>query len=104
VKRNAQLYVDPYSKRDKLINNRIKLFTRSLSGPLYSKKMIQSKLDDFNNFIELKEIEKKKNDENFAKTLKEEELKRREEDEEFKLMMKIKKNLEKENMNNDDDI
>jgi len=104
VKRNAQLYVDPYSKRDELINNRIKLFTRSLSGPLYSKKMIQSKLDDFNNFIELKEIEKKKNDENFAKTLKEEELKRREEDEEFKLMMKIKKNLEKENMNNDDDI
>ena len=104
VKRKAQLYVDPYSKRDELINNRIKLFTRSLSGPLYSKKMMQSKLDDFNNYIEMKEIEKKKNDENFAKTLKEEELKRREEDEEFKLMMKIKKNLEKENMNNDEDI
>ena len=104
VKRKAQLYVDPYSKRDELINNRIKLFTRSLSGPLYSKKMMQSKLDDFNNYIEMKEIEKKKNDENFAKTLKEEELKRREEDEEFKMMMKIKKNLEKENMNNDEDI
>jgi hypothetical protein len=29
VKRKAQLYVDPYSKRDELINNRIKLFTRS---------------------------------------------------------------------------
>ena len=104
VKRKAQLYVDPYSKRDELINNRIKLFTRSLSGPLYSKKMMQSKLDDFNNFIEMKEIEKKKNDENFAKTLKEEELKRREEDEEFKLMMKIRKNLEKENVNDDEDI
>ena len=104
VKRKAQLYVDPYSKRDELINNRIKLFTRSLSGPLYSKKMLQSKLDNFNNYIELKEIEKKKNDENFAKTLKEEELKRREEDEEFKMMMKIKKNLEKENTNNDEDI
>lgn len=102
VKRKAQLYVDPYSKRDELINNRIKLFTRSLSGPLYSKKLMQSKLDDFNNFIELKEIEKKKNDENLVKTLKEEELKRREEDEEFKLMMKIRKNLEKENMNNDE--
>ena len=103
IKRQAQLYVDPYSKRDELINNRIKLFTRSLSGPLYSKKMMQSKLDDFNNYIEMKEIEKKKNDENLVKTLKEEELKRREEDEEFKLMMKIKKNLEKENMSKDKD-
>ena len=59
VKRKAQLYVDPYSKRDDLINNRIKLFTGSLSGPLYSKKIMQRKLDDFNNFIELKDNEKK---------------------------------------------
>ena len=102
VKRQAHLYVDPYSKRDELINNRIKLFTRSLSGPFYSKKKMQSKLNDFNNYIETKEIEKKKNDEILSKTMKEEEKKRKEEAEEFKLMAKIRKNLENENENNDE--
>lgn len=108
IKRKAHLYVDPYSKRDEIINERIKLFTRSLSGPFYSKKQMESKINDFNNYIEMKEIEKKKNDEKLAKTLKEEELKRREEDEDYKLMAKIKKNFEKEsknrNENNAEDI
>ena len=104
VKRKPHLYVDPYSKRDELINNRIELFTRSLSGPFYSQKKLQSKINDFNNYIELKEIEKRKNEENLAKTMKEEEKKRREEAEEYKLMEKIKKNLENEDGNSVRDI
>ena len=63
---------------------------------------MQSKLNDFNNYIETKEIEKKKNDEILSKTMKEEEKKRKEEAEEFKLMAKIRKNLENENENNDE--
>ena len=102
VKRKPHLYVDPYSKRDELINNRIKLFTRSLSSPFYSQKRLQSKINDFNNYIELKEIEKKKNDEIFSKTLKEEEKKRREEGEEYKLMAKIRRNLAKDNSDRSD--
>ncbi len=103
VKRKAQLYSDPYSKRDNLVNNRIKLFARSLSGPFYSQKKLQSKLDDFNNYIELKEYEKKLNDENLAKTMKEEEKKRKEEAEEYKLIEKMKKNLANEMMENNED-
>ena len=106
VKRKAHLYVDPYSKRDELINNRIKLFTRSLSSPFYSQKRLQSKINDFNNYIELKEIEKRKNDEKLSKTMKEEERKRREEAEEYKLIAKMRRNLEKDenNINNVGDI
>ena len=104
VKRKAHLYIDPYSKRDELINNRIQLFTRSLSSPFYSQKKLQSKINDFNNYIELKEIEKRKNDENLAKTMKEEEKKRREQAEEYKLLEKIKKNLENDDNNNVGDI
>ena len=102
VKRTPHLFVDPYSKRDDIVNDRIKLFTRSLSGPFYSQKKLQSKINDFNNYIELKEIEKRKNDEILAKTLKEEEHKRREEAEEYKLMKKIRKNLEKDNSGSSD--
>ena len=58
-KRTPHLFIDPYSKRDDIINDRIKLFTRSLSGPFYSQKRMQSRIDDFNNYIEQKEIEKK---------------------------------------------
>ena len=99
VKRQAHLYVDPYSKRDELINNRIKLFTRSLNGHFYSQGKMQNKLDDFNNYIETKEYEKKKNDEILSRTMKEEERKRREEDDVYKLLEKIRRNLEIENMN-----
>ena len=102
VKRKVHLYVDAYSKRDDLINNRIKLFARSLSGPFYSQKKLQSKLDDFNNYIELKEYEKKKNDEKLSKTMKEEDKKRKEQAEEYKLMAKIRKNLKNENTGNDE--
>ena len=58
-KRKPQLYLDPYSTRDNLVNDRIKLFTRSLSGPFFSQKKIEKRLQDFNNYIEQKEKEKK---------------------------------------------
>ena len=58
-KRKPQLYLDPYSTRDNLVNDRIKLFTRSLSGPFFSQKKIEKRLQDFNNYIEQKEREKK---------------------------------------------
>ena len=99
IKRTPHLYVDPYSKRDDLINNRIRLFSRSLSGPFYSKKKIESRLDDFNNYIEQKELEKKKFDDKMAETMKEREMELKEENEEFQLKQKIKINLEKENLN-----
>ena len=100
-KRTPHLFVDPYSKRDDLINNRIKLFTRSLSGPFYSKKKIESRINDFNNYIEQKELEKKINDEKIAETLKEEQLKLREDDLEFQTKQKMKLNFEKEALNED---
>ena len=100
-KRTPHLFVDPYSKRDDLINNRIKLFTRSLSGPFYSKKKIESRINDFNNYIEQKELEKKINDEKIAETLKEEQLKLREDDLEFQTKQKMKLNFAKEALNED---
>ena len=100
-KRTPHLFVDPYSKRDDLINNRIKLFTRSLSGPFYSKKKIESRINDFNNYIEQKELEKKINDEKLAETLKEEQLKLREDDLEFQTKQKMKLNFAKEALNED---
>ena len=102
VKRTPNLYVDPYSKRDDLINNRIKLFTRSLSGPFYSQKQLESKLNDFYNYIELKENQKNKNDEKFSKIIKEEENKRKEQTQIFKLKTKIRNNLQNENVDNDE--
>ena len=100
-KRTPHLFVDPYSKRDDLINNRIKLFIRSLSGPFYSKKKIESRINDFNNYIEQKELEKKINDEKLAETLKEEQLKLREDDLEFQTKQKMKLNFAKEALNED---
>ena len=99
IKRKPHLYVDPYSKRDDLINDRLKLFTRSLSGPFYSKKNIQSRLDDFNNFIEQKELEKKNFDEKMAQTMKEKESINEEENEEYQLKQKMIINLEKDEIN-----
>ena len=100
IKRKPQLYSDPYSKKDELINNRIKLFTRSLSEPFYSQKKLQSKIDDFNNYIELKEYEKKINDKKSAKYLKVEEKQKKGKHE--KLMEKMKEQLEIDNSDEED--
>ena len=101
-KRTPHLYVDPYSKRDDIINDRIKLFTRSLSGPFYSQKRMQSRIDDFNNYIEQKEIEKKIKDKKLAEALKEEELRLKEGDIQFQIKQKMIDNFAKEELNKKD--
>ena len=106
-KRKPHLFIDPYSRRDELINNRIKLLTRSLSGPIYSQKKFQNKIDEFNNFIEQKEKEIISNNKIMAETLKKEQSKSMEKDAEAQIKQKMKKNFEKEEKNknkNDDDI
>ena len=102
-KRTPHLFIDPYSKRDDIINDRIKLFTRSLSGPFYSQKRMQSRIDDFNNYIEQKEIEKKIKDKKLAETLKEEELRLKEGDIQFQIKQKMIDNFAKEEQNKKDD-
>ena len=106
-KRKPHLFIDPYSRRDELINNRIKLLTRSLSGPIYSQKKFQNKIDEFNNFIEQKEKEIISNNKIMAETLKKEQSKSMEKDAEAQIKQKMKNNFEKEEKNknkNDDDI
>ena len=106
-KRKPHLFIDPYSRRDELINNRIKLLTRSLSGPIYSQKKFQNKIDEFNNFIEQKEKEIISNNKIMAETLQKEKSKSLEKEAETQLKQKMKINFEKEEKNknkNDDDI
>ena len=103
-KRKPHLFIDPYSKRDELINNRIKLFTRSLSGFFCTEKKYQNRIDEFNNYIEQKENEIKSNDKKMAETLKKEKSILDETDEEFQLKQKMKKNLENEEKNKKEEI
>ena len=103
-KRKPHLFIDPYSKRDELINNRIKLFTRSLSGFFCTEKKYQNRIDEFNNYIEQKENEIKSNDKIMAETLKKEKSILDETDEEFQLKQKMKKNLENEEKNKKEEI
>ena len=95
--RKPNLYVDPYSNRDKNINNLIKTFNKTLTGGFYSKKRIESKLNEFNNKFEIREKEKKMHEEFMNQKLFEEEKKRREEDIEFQVFSKMKENLKNEN-------
>ena len=97
IGRKPNLYIDPYSSRDKNVNNLIKVFNRTLTGGFYSKKRMESKLNEFNNKIELREKEKKLHEEFMNQKLFEEEKKRREEDIEYQILSKMKENLRKEN-------
>ena len=103
-KRKPHLFIDPYSKRDELINNRIKLFTRSLSGFFCTEKKYQNRINEFNNYIEQKENEIKSNDKIMAETLKKQKSILDETDEEFQLKQKMKKNLENEEKNKKEEI
>ena len=105
-KRKPNLFMDPYSKRDELINNRIKLLTRSLSLPIFSQKKYQKRIEEFNNFIEQKEKEIIYNNKIMAETLKKEKSKIDEKDAQIQMKQKMKKNLEKEEKNKgkEDDI
>ena len=97
IGRKPNLYIDPYSSRDKNVNNLIKVFNRTLTGGFYSKKRMESKLNEFNNKLELREKEKKLHEEYMNQKLFEEEKKRREEEIEYQIVSKMKENLRKEN-------
>ena len=97
IKRKAHLFVDIYSLRDGIVNERIKLFNNSLNGPVYSKGSMQKRINDFNNFIEYKERERIMNEELYKQKQLEEEKKLREEDPEYQAIQKMRKNL---NLNN----
>ena len=97
TKRKAHLFVDIYSLRDGIVNERIKLFNRSLNGPIYSRNSMKDKINDFNNFIEHKEKERIANEELIKQKELEEAMKLKEEDAEYQVIQKMKKNL---NINN----
>ena len=99
LRRKPNLYVDPYSSRDRNINNLIKVFNKTLTGGFYSKKRMESKLNEFNNQLEMREKEKKLHEEFVNQQIYEEEKKRREEDIEYQVFSKMKENLRKENEN-----
>ena len=102
IGRKPNLFVDPYSNRDGNINKLIKVFNRTLTGGFYTKKKMESRLNEFNNRLEIREKEKKLHEEFMNKKLDEEEKKKREEDVEYQVLMKMKKNLETDNNNEDD--
>ena len=97
IGRKPNLYTDPYSTRDKNINNLIQIFNETLTDDFYSKKRMESKVNEFNNLLEEKEKEKKLEEEYMNKKLLEEEKKRREGDIRYQIYMKMKNNLKKEN-------
>ena len=103
IKRKAHLFIDVYSLRDGIINEKIKLFNRSLNGPVYFKNNMQDKINDFNNFIEYKEKERILNEELLKQKLLEEAEKQKEEDVEFQILEKMKKNLNLNNKVNKDE-
>lgn len=97
--RKPQLYSDPYSKMDNVVNNQIKFFIRSLSGPFYVKGKIENKLNDFFNYLEKNEPKTKRMERKSIKNLKEEENKKREEEEQMEIINKMKETLAKEKEN-----
>ena len=99
IGRKPNLFVDPYSNRDGNINKLIKVFNKTLTGGFYSKKKMESKIDEFNNRLEIREKEKKLHEELMNKKLCEEEKKKREEDVEYQVLEKMKKNLDSDNNN-----
>ena len=99
IGRKPNLYIDPYSNRDRNVNNLIKVFNKTLTGGFYSKKRMEAKLNEFNNKLEIREKEKKIHEELMNQKLLEEEKKRREEDIEYQIFSKMKENLKNENYN-----
>ena len=96
IGRKPNFYTDPYSMRDSNINNLIQIFNETLTDEFYSKKKMESKVNEFNNLLEDKERERKMEEEYINKKLIEEENKRREEDIRYQIFAKIQENLKKE--------
>ena len=104
IKRKAHLFVDIYSLRDGTVNESIKLFNRSLNGPIYSKNNMREKINEFTNYLESKERERLINEELLRKQKIEEEIKLRQEDAEYQVWEKMRKNLNlNNNLNKDED-
>ena len=97
IKRKAHLFVDMYSLRDGIVNERIKLFNRSLNGPMYSRNSLQEKINDFNNYIENKERERILKEELLRQKQLEEAIKLKEKDAEYQVLQKMRKNLNLDN-------
>ena len=106
IGRKPNFYTDPYSTRDSNINNLIQVFNDTLTNEFYSKKKMESKVNEFNNLLEEKEKERKMEEEYLNKKLIEEENKRRERDIRYQIFTKIQENLKKddEKENKDENI
>ena len=103
IKRKPNLFSDAYSLRDGIINEKIKLLNKSLNIPIYSKKVRFKIVDDFNNYFEKKEKERLLNEEIMKKKQLEEEELIKSQDEQYQLMQKMKKNLNLENTENENE-
>ena len=103
LKRKPNLFADIYSKRDGIINEKIKLLNNSLSIPIYSKKIRLNIINDFNNYIQNKEKERIQNEEMNMKKQMEEDQIIQGQDEHYQLMKKMVKNLNLENKVNEEE-
>ncbi len=59
LQRKPQLYIDSYSKRDGITNERIEQFNKYLNKSFFNKKYLEKKLIEFNEKMEIEEAEKK---------------------------------------------
>ena len=103
IKSKPNLFVDAYSLRDGMINEKIKLLNNSLNIPIYSKNMRLNIINDFNNYFQMKEKERRENEENMKKKQLEEEELIKGQDELYQLMQKMKNNLNAENKVNSEE-
>ena len=103
IKRKPNLFVDVYSLRDGVINEKIKLLNNSLNVPIYSKEMRLNIINDFNNYIQNKEKERLLNEELMKKKQLEEEEIIKGQDEQYQLKQKMIQNLNKENKTNQEE-
>ena len=92
TKRKAHLYIDEYSLRDG-VNEKIKLFNSTLTGPIYNKNIRENKINSFNNFIENKERERIINEELLKQKILEEQRILKEKDIQYQVYEKMIKNL-----------
>ena len=97
IGRKPNFYTDPYSTRDSNINSLIQIFNETLTDEFYSKKKMESKVNEFNSLMEEKEKEKKLHEEYMNKMMIEEEKKMREKDISYQIFSKMKEKLRKEN-------
>ena len=101
IGRKPNFYIDPYSTRDSKINNLIQIFNGTLTDEFYSKKRIESKVNEFNNLLEEKQRFQKLEEEYINQKLMEEEQRRKEKDIRFQIFSKMQENLKKESKEED---